>query len=104
MCPTSVTVLTDGVTGLGKVQRAVVLGATHLLDWFHLAMRCQNLSQMAKGSLEPGGNVEAQQHALDELKRAKWALWNGKTIRGLMDLVHLSQWAQAPFLQPIFGS
>ncbi|MDZ4800175.1 MAG: ISKra4 family transposase, partial [Bryobacteraceae bacterium] len=96
---TSVTVLTDGDAGLRELQRAVVPGATHLLDWFHLAMRFQNLSQMAKGPLEPGGNVLAQQHALDELKRAKWALWHGKTIRGLARLVDLSQWAQAPFLQ-----
>ena len=86
---TAVTVLTDGDAGLREVQRAVVPGATHLLDWFHLSMRFQNLSQMAKDPLAPGGNVVAQQHALDELKRAKWALWHGKPIRGLTRLVHL---------------
>jgi len=42
---------------------------------------------------------DTQQHGLDELKRAKWALWNGKTIRGPIRLVHLSQWAHASSLQ-----
>lgn len=92
---TAVTVLTDGDAGLRKVQKAAAPGATHILDWFHVSMRFQNLSQMAKGPLGPAGNFVA----LEELDRAKWDLWHGKTIRGLTRLVRLTQWARAPFLE-----
>jgi hypothetical protein len=43
------TVLTDGDAGLRAIHRQLAPHAEHVLDWFHLSMRFQNLKQMAKG-------------------------------------------------------
>ena len=65
----------------------------HVLDWFHVSMRFQNLKQLAKGiNGLSDGNIRG--HALAELERAKWRFWNGQTVRGLIGLVHLGQWAR----------
>lgn len=36
-----------------------------------------------------------------EIDRAKRRLWNGLTERGIVGLVHLGQWAQAPCFEHI---
>jgi uncharacterized C2H2 Zn-finger protein len=91
---TSITVLTDGDAGLRAVQQQVAPEAEHVLDWFHIAMRFTNLRQLARGvnAVTDGG---VRSHALAELDRAKWRLWNGHMERGLIGLVHLRQWARA---------
>ena len=91
---TTVTMLTDGDTGLRAIQRHVAPQAEHVLDWFHIAMRFENLKQVAKGitGLTEG---RIRRHALDQLDRVKWRFWHGQVERGLMGLVHLRQWAQA---------
>ena len=91
---TSVTVLSDGDAGLRAIHRQLAPQAEHVLDWFHVGMRFENLKQVAKGvnSLSDGG---IRTYALDQLARAKWRLWNGQIHRGLIGLVHLRQWAQA---------
>jgi hypothetical protein len=92
---TSVTVLTDGDAGLRAIHQQVAPYAEHVLDWFHIAMRFTNLQQVAKGinAVVDGGT---RSHALAEIDRAKWRLWNGLAERGIVGLVHLGQWAQAP--------
>jgi hypothetical protein len=91
---TSVTVLTDGDAGLRTIHQQVAPQSEHVLDWFHVAMRFTNLTQLAKGvnGVTDGG---IRSHALAQLERAKWRFWNGYTERGLIDLVHLRQWASA---------
>lgn len=91
---TSVTVLTDGDAGLRAIQQQVAPHADHILDWFHISMRFKNLEQIAKGitAIADGG---ARVHALAEIDRAKWRLWNGHTERAIVGLVDLGQWAQA---------
>ncbi len=89
---TSVTVLTDGDAGLRAIHQQVVPRADHILDWFHISMRFTNLQQLAKGINTDGG---VRRHALAEIDRAKWRLWNGLTHRGIVGLVHLGHWAQA---------
>jgi hypothetical protein len=42
-------VLSDGDTGLRAIQREVAPNSTHILDWFHLAMRFQHVIQVARG-------------------------------------------------------
>ena len=88
---TSVTVLTDGDAGLRAIQRHVAPLAERVLDWFHVAMRFTNLQQLAKGVMDGG----ICRHALAELDRAKWRIWNGHIERGIIGLVHLRQWAAA---------
>lgn len=91
---TSITVFADGDAGLRAIQPQVAPHAEHVLDWFHLAMRFTNLRQLAKGinSAADGGKCS---HALAEIDRAKWRLWNGHAERGVLGLVHLRQWAGA---------
>jgi hypothetical protein len=97
---TSVTVLTDGDAGLRAIQQQVAPNADHVLDWFHISMRFTNLQQIAKGvnAIADGG---IRSHALAEIDRAKWRLWNGHTERGIAGLAHLGQWAQAPCFEHI---
>ena len=91
---TTVTVLTDGDSGLRAVQRQVAPQAEHVLDWFHISMKFQNLKQVAQGI---NGLTEGaiRCHALEQLDRVKWRFWHGQTQRGLIGLVRLRQWAQA---------
>jgi hypothetical protein len=92
---TSVTVLTDGDAGLRAIHQQVAPHADHILDWFHISMRFKNLEQLAKGiNAIVDGGVRA--HALAEIDHAKWRLWNGLTERGIVGLIDLGQWAQAP--------
>lgn len=44
-----ITVLTDGDVGLRDLQRQAAPAGDHVLDWFHIAMRVQVLTQTAKG-------------------------------------------------------
>jgi hypothetical protein len=91
---TTVTVLTDGDAGLGAVQRAVAPEAEHILDWFHISMKFQNLKQVAQGI---NGLTEAAilSHALVQLERIQGRFWHGYKERGLIGLVRLRPWAHA---------
>ena len=98
---TSVTVLTDGDAGLRAIHQQVAPHADHILDWFHIAMRFTNLQQLAKGINSAADDGGKRSHALAEIDRAKWRLWNGLTERGIMGLMHLGQWAQAECFEQI---
>ena len=91
---TSITVLTDGDAGLRAIHQQIAPHADHILDWFHISMRFKNLEQLAKGiiAIADGG---VRSHALAEIDRAKWRLWNGFTERGIVGLIDLGQWAEA---------
>jgi hypothetical protein len=91
---TTVTVLTDGDAGLRGIQRQVAPRAEHILDWFHIEMRFENLTQVAKGinGLTDGA---IRSYALAQFKRLKWRFWHGQVERGRIGLVHFRQWAQA---------
>ena len=91
---TSLTVLSDGDAGLRALHHQLAPQADHVLDWFHISMRFQNLKQAAKGIRGlTQGTIRC--HALDQLERVKWRFWNGQVARGLIGLVHLRQWAHA---------
>ena len=62
---TEVTVLSDGDTGLRAIQKEVAPDSTHILDWFHLAMRFQHVIQVARGlsqqQIPPPGEIVADE-------------------------------------------
>jgi hypothetical protein len=91
---TSVTVLNDGDAGLRAIHQQVAPHADHILDWFHISMRFKNLEQLAKG-INAIADSGVRSHALAEIDRGKWRLWNGLTERGIVGLIHLGQWAEA---------
>ncbi len=49
--------LSDGDAGLRAIQYKVAPQAEHILDWFHLAMRFQHVSQTTAGL--PGDQVQS---------------------------------------------
>jgi hypothetical protein len=91
---TSITFLTDGDAGLRAIHQQVAPNVEHVLDWFHVAIKLQNLQQLAKGvNAATDGGIRS--HAPAELDHAKWRFWNGQFERGLIGLVHLRTWAGA---------
>ncbi|MDO9714802.1 hypothetical protein Q7A36_41440, partial [Paracraurococcus sp. LOR1-02] len=65
-----------------------------ILDWFHLAMRLQHLTQVASTmSSDTPERAAAKVVIVEEVERLRWRLWNGKArdagisldrIRGVM--------------------
>jgi hypothetical protein len=74
--------------------------AEHVLDWFHVSMKFQNLKQLAKG-INAITDGAVRDHALAQLERAKWRFWNGYTKRGITGLVQLEHWARTQCFKPI---
>ena len=76
---TALTAFTDGCPGLRRILLEAGVMELPILDWFHLAMRLQHLTQAA-GSLS-SDNPEcaaAKAVVIEEVKRLRWRLWNGK--------------------------
>jgi hypothetical protein len=70
---------TDGCPGLRRILLDAGIDGLPILDWFHLAMRLQHLTQVA-GNLS-SDNLErtaAQVVIVEEVERLRWRLWNGK--------------------------
>lgn len=81
------TFLTDG----GDMVRDLTEGhspqSTHILDWFHIAMRLTVLGQMGK-SVE----IEHKGEKFEEdLERVKWFLWHNNVYKALQLLEWLDQ-------------
>lgn len=83
---TEVTVLSDGDTRLRAIQREVAPNSTHVLDWFHLAMRFQHVIQVARGLSQYQIPSAAKLWLTGRVDRAKWCMWNGKSAKGLHHL------------------
>jgi len=88
-----VTVLTDGDIGLRELQREAAPHGDHVLDWFHVAMRFQVLTQTAKGIGAEQANMRAWM--IETLERAKWHLWHGHRWRTGELLEEVHGWTQA---------
>src|SRR5215204_2271984 len=85
---TPVTILSDGADGPRSLGEAACTGPTsHVLDWFHLAMRIQHVAQAAKGwpADTPGKRADKARLA-DAVERIRWRLWHGQVQRAL-DLI-----------------
>jgi hypothetical protein len=89
---TEVTVLSDGDTGLRAIQREVAPDSTHILDWFHLAMRFQHVIQVARGLSQYQIPSAAKFWLTGRVDRAKWCMWNGKSAKGLRYLESVQAW------------
>jgi len=87
-----VTVLSDGDAGLRAIQREVAPKSEHILDWFHLAMRFQHVIQGARGLSHEQIRPLAKLWVTGRVDRAKWCLWNGKSVKGLHYLQAVQDW------------
>jgi hypothetical protein len=76
---TTLTAFTDGCPGLRHSLLDAGIVEPPILDWFHLAMRLQHLTQTA-GSLSSDDpeRAAAKTVIVDEVDRLRWRLWNGK--------------------------
>jgi hypothetical protein len=85
---TPVTILSDGAEGPRSLGEAACIGPTsHVLDWFHLAMRIQHAAQAAKGwPADTSGEREDGARLADAVERIRWRLWHGQVQRAL-DLI-----------------
>ena len=85
---TPATILSDGADGPRALGEAACVGPTsHVLDWFHLAMRIHHAAQAAKGwrADTPGERGDGARLA-DAVERIRWRLWHGQVERAL-DLI-----------------
>jgi hypothetical protein len=91
---TMLSAFTDGCPGLRRILLDAGIGDLPILDWFHIAMRLQHLTQIA-GTLSSGTpeRAAAKVVIVEEVERLRWRLWNGKAqdagisldrIRGVM--------------------
>ena len=76
---TTLTAFTDGCPGLRRILLNAGAVELPILDWFHLAMRLQHLTQTA-GSLSSDDPERAAAKAVivKEVDRLHWRPWNGK--------------------------
>ena len=85
---TPVTVLSDGDEGARFLGETASPGPTrHVLDWFHLSMRVQHVTQTARSW--PRGTKEDLQHGdllAKTIDRIRWRLWHGRP-QGALDLI-----------------
>jgi len=78
--------------GLRAIQRGVEPQAEHILNWFHLAMRFQHVSQAANGLTDDKVQPFVKQWLRAKIDRAKWNCWNGKAVKGLRYLKDVDEW------------
>jgi hypothetical protein len=85
---TPVTILSDGAEGPRSLGEAACVGPTrHVLDWFHLSMRIQQVAQAAMSWPDASAEDRKEGSSLAEtIERIKWRLWHGQVSRGL-DLI-----------------
>jgi hypothetical protein len=76
---TVLTAFTDGCPGLRRILLDAGIDGLPILDWFHLAMRLQHLTQVA-GNLSSDNpeRAAAKVVIVEEVERLRWRLWNGK--------------------------
>ena len=98
---TPATVLCDGDAGLWRLQRAVLPGATPVLNWWHAAVRFEHALQAARGL----GTADTSRAdvAVRGLERAKWRLWHGCWPRCRRRLAALSRWTERRSVREVAG-
>ena len=76
---TVLTAFTDGCSGLRRILLDAGVEGLPILDWFHVAMRLQHLTQIAGGLSSDGPERAAAKAVIvKEVERLRWRLWNGK--------------------------
>ncbi len=77
-----VTVLSDGAEIMKRLPRALPQPTTHIIDWFHTAMKIQALQQVANHVTRWQGAASGEMANIDaDVRLLKWKLWHGQTDR-----------------------
>jgi len=95
-----VTFLSDGGDTVRELPAFLHPHSEQILDWFHVAMRLEQLLQAARGLREGplgAGSDLSRDEILRQLTRAKWFLWHGNVMSAddvLVDLVDRVHYAR----------
>jgi hypothetical protein len=82
-----ITILSDGAEIMKRLPRALPKPTTHIIDWFHLAMKIQPMQQIADHIVRNRSILCERLVAIDRhIKRLKWKLWHGQVDRALSTL------------------
>ena len=77
-----ISVISDGEDCLKRLKSVLPQPATHILDWFHIAMKLRPIEQTSKWlarRLPP----DDQEEFLEDIAAVRWRLWNGQTGRAI---------------------
>jgi hypothetical protein len=82
-----ITILSDGAEIMKRLPRALPKPTTHIIDWFHVAMKIQPMQQIADHIVGNRSTPCERLVAIDRhIKRLKWKLWHGQVDRALSAL------------------
>ncbi|MEJ8815195.1 ISKra4 family transposase [Variovorax ureilyticus] len=70
-----ITFLCDGGDTVRELGAFVHPRSEHILDWFHVAMRIEQLLQTTRGL-----QGSEREHLLKDIERVKWFLWHGNVL------------------------
>ncbi len=85
-----VTVISDGAEILKRLPRAIPKPTTHIIDWFHIAMKIQPMQQIADHIVRSqSGLIEVRPTIDRDIRAVKWRLWHGRVDRAIRDLERL---------------
>jgi hypothetical protein len=82
-----ITILSDGAEIMKRLPKALPKPITHIIDWFHIAMKIQPMQQIADHvvscrQVRPGMLAMID----EEIKTLKWKLWHGQVDRAITAL------------------
>jgi hypothetical protein len=85
-----VAVISDGAEILKRLPRAMPRPTTHIIDWFHIAMKIQPMHQIADYMARfRRDEPETSPSIVRRIRAVKWRLWHGRVDRAIRDLQEL---------------
>ena len=79
-----VTILSDGAEIMKRLPKALPKPTTHIIDWFHLAMKVRPMQQIADHIVGSRPILCGILAVIDEeIKALKWKLWHGQVERAI---------------------
>jgi hypothetical protein len=73
--------ISDGGDTVRELPAFLHPHSEHILDWFHIAMRIEQLLQTARGFRGIAAGEMTREGILKEIERTKWYLWHGNVFR-----------------------
>jgi hypothetical protein len=95
-----VTVISDGAEILKRLPRAMPKPTTHIIGWFHIAMKIQPMQQIADHIAQSQPACDEALSTIEDIRAVKWRLWHGRVI---CDLRHGAAWCKYWLLPPAAG-
>jgi hypothetical protein len=85
-----VAVISDGAEILKRLPRAMPKPTTHIIDWFHIAMKIQPMQQIADHmARSQPDEPETSPPIARRIRAMRWRLWHGRVNRAIRDLQEL---------------